>query len=174
MRLLLDFSYPSCFRPCVDRLAHTMCVTAQLPLDMGGGNGKVIYIGQLAAASSPAPSGLIYRAPRHFGAIQLSRSQSCSPTCVRHCASLTDTEGTFRPQVSHLAQSGRPSVTARPAPRLRSVRRCSINSDPHSHTISSLSPTCFLSASSRSQRDLVSESRQSRHGQSAERDQRRS
>jgi len=31
-----------------------MCVTAQLPFDMGGGNGKVIYIGQLAPSGSPA------------------------------------------------------------------------------------------------------------------------
>jgi len=28
------------------RLAHTLCVTAQLPYDLGGGNGKVIYIGE--------------------------------------------------------------------------------------------------------------------------------
>jgi len=32
------------FRTGKTQLAHTLCVTAQLPYDMGGGNGKVIYI----------------------------------------------------------------------------------------------------------------------------------
>jgi RecA/RadA recombinase len=32
------------FRTGKTQLAHTLCVTAQLPPSMGGGNGKVIYI----------------------------------------------------------------------------------------------------------------------------------
>jgi RecA/RadA recombinase len=32
------------FRTGKTQLAHTLCVTAQLPYDLGGGNGKVIYI----------------------------------------------------------------------------------------------------------------------------------
>ena len=57
-----------------DRLSHTMCVTAQLPFDMGGGNGKVIYIGQLAA--SAAHSDLIRRAHLPFATIQRCRAHS--------------------------------------------------------------------------------------------------
>lgn len=32
------------FRTGKTQLCHTMCVTAQLPTAMGGGNGKVAYI----------------------------------------------------------------------------------------------------------------------------------
>lgn len=32
------------FFPESSRLAHTLCVTAQLPIESGGGNGKVMYI----------------------------------------------------------------------------------------------------------------------------------
>ena len=32
------------FRTGKTQLAHTLCVTSQLPKDRGGGNGKVIYI----------------------------------------------------------------------------------------------------------------------------------
>ena len=39
-RMLLAYLLP--WFAC--RLAHTLCVTAQLPYDLGGGNGKVIYI----------------------------------------------------------------------------------------------------------------------------------
>ena len=31
------------FRTGKTQLAHTLCVAAQLPVEMGGGNGKVIY-----------------------------------------------------------------------------------------------------------------------------------
>ena len=33
-----------CLLLCVCRLAHTLCVTAQLPVEHGGGNGKVLYL----------------------------------------------------------------------------------------------------------------------------------
>ena len=33
------------FRTGKTQLCHTLCVTAQLPSEMKGGNGKVIYIG---------------------------------------------------------------------------------------------------------------------------------
>jgi meiotic recombination protein DMC1 len=32
------------FRTGKTQLAHTLCVTSQLPFEMGGGNGKVAYI----------------------------------------------------------------------------------------------------------------------------------
>jgi len=32
------------FRTGKTQLAHTLCVTAQLPVSQGGGNGKVLYI----------------------------------------------------------------------------------------------------------------------------------
>jgi meiotic recombination protein DMC1 len=32
------------FRTGKTQLAHTLCVTSQLPLEQGGGNGKVAYI----------------------------------------------------------------------------------------------------------------------------------
>ncbi len=32
------------FRTGKTQLAHTLCVTTQLPKEKGGGNGKVIYI----------------------------------------------------------------------------------------------------------------------------------
>lgn len=43
------------FRTGKTQLCHTLCVTAQLPLSMGGANGKVAYIdteGTLSAITS--------------------------------------------------------------------------------------------------------------------------
>jgi hypothetical protein len=37
-----DLMFPGCGKT---QLAHTMCVTAQLPKDMGGAEGKVAFIG---------------------------------------------------------------------------------------------------------------------------------
>ncbi len=46
--------------PCVTaQLCHTLCVTAQLPLDQGGGEGKALYIDtevRRPAARPPAPA----------------------------------------------------------------------------------------------------------------------
>ena len=94
--------------PRLPQVCHTLCVTCQLPVDMGGGEGKALYIDTevpplaavllLAAVAELAAAASLGRVPAPPPPPPHTHTMACAAPPPAPLPSLAPPQGTFRPQ----------------------------------------------------------------------------